>query len=120
MSELLSCPVCGGGASFGTTRHSEKSDFCKLNGLTVLHHVNCTNEKLNGCGVNNRGLFGGYKTTDEAAVAWNTRPITPLQAAEKAFIEAYRKLHDENKKGQIDAMVDAWNHLQQIEGDGNG
>jgi len=50
----------------------------------------------------------------------NTRPITPLQAAEKAFIEAYRKWHNAEGAARMDAalvMGGAWNHLQQLEGE---
>jgi hypothetical protein len=53
----------------------------------------------------------------------NTRPITPLQEAERAFIEAYRTWHYAEGSAKMDAalvMGGAWNHLQQIEEQSNG
>jgi len=59
----------------------------------------------------------------------NTRPVTPLQAAKEAFIEAYGKYKvveasDCHPYDQTDVAYDfameAWNHLQQIEGDSSG
>jgi hypothetical protein len=60
---------------------------------------------------------------------WNTRPITPLQEAERVFIEAYRAekaLIAEGKQYSYEHYQSrtkiraAWSHLQQIEGESNG
>jgi len=50
----------------------------------------------------------------------DTRPVTPLQAAERAFIEAYRKWHNAEGAATLDAalvMGGAWSRLQQLEGE---
>jgi len=44
-----------------------------------------------------------------------TRPITPLQAAKDAFIEAYRVYRPHADINNLLALERAWNHLQQIE-----
>jgi len=55
----------------------------------------------------------------------SARHITPLQAAERAFIEAFGKsrkttLGSREYSDSVKAMIAAWNHLQQIEGESNG
>jgi hypothetical protein len=54
--------------------------------------------------------------------AVNTRHVTPLQTAERAFIEAYREWHSGSKSlneaMKSDRKLEAtWNHLQQVEGE---
>jgi hypothetical protein len=53
-------------------------------------------------------------------VQWNTRRVTPLQAAERAFIEAYRAYDDKLDAESRWIRDKAWNHLQQLEGQSNG
>lgn len=57
----------------------------------------------------------------------STRPITPLQEAKDAFIEAYRE--EATAPGEMDdgaffilvaRRKEAWSHLQQIEEQSNG
>jgi len=73
MDELKPCPFCGGEAAVGTTTYSKYSDFSQKNGVTTLYFVNCINEKLDGCGGNNKGLVGGFVTEQKAMESWNTR-----------------------------------------------
>ena len=70
--ELKNCPMCGGKASFGSTTYApcKKPNVWFADGtpVTTAHSVNCQY-----CGVNNRGLVGGYQTQKEAADKWNSR-----------------------------------------------
>lgn len=70
--ELKECPMCGGKAAFGKTIYAPRIEpnawFPDGTPITTAHYVNCLL-----CGVNNRGLAGGYQTQEKAAIAWNTR-----------------------------------------------
>ena len=97
MSELLSCPFCGSVPRSAPTY-----------GTAICTNVSCF-------------LGQGPIPIKE----WNTRPITPLQAAERAFIEAYREYDRTDGRPELinqrtDKMVVAWCHLQQLEGESNG
>ena len=76
IKELKPCPMCCGKASFGTTTYSPREEpsawFSDGTPVTTAHSVNCQR-----CGVNNRGIVGGYQTQEEAAAAWNTRARDP-------------------------------------------
>lgn len=65
--ELLPCPFCGGEASIGTTRISDKRT-AELNERTNGFFINC---KI--CGANNNCLHLGYATKEIAQHYWNTR-----------------------------------------------
>ena len=105
MSELLSCPMCGG------------------NNVAIDR---CGDQYFVVCNFNNKGCgaASGYKKSENDAIkAWNTRPITPLQAAKDAFIEAYRKMRNADGTEKLEASLERerkWNHLQQIEEQSNG
>jgi hypothetical protein len=65
-NDLLSCPFCGGQASRGTHRISDKQTI-KLNGQDTFHFINCII-----CGSNNQGILG-HKTIAKAEEHWNKR-----------------------------------------------
>ncbi|GBC62505.1 Uncharacterized protein DENIS_3477 [Desulfonema ishimotonii] len=64
---LRECPFCGGVAAFATVRYPKESEVARLNGQEVWHYISCVE-----CGAGNRGLIG-FKTTEAAITAWNTR-----------------------------------------------
>ncbi len=69
-NKLLSCPFCGGNASFGSIRLSSPSPITNKDGSNRndSFFVSCQH-----CQANNNGIVHGYQTGDEAATAWNTR-----------------------------------------------
>ena len=66
---LLPCPFCGGEASLGVVKYSDKSDVAQLNGQSAFHFVNCI-----VCGATSRGILGA-KDQREAAERWNRRAL---------------------------------------------
>jgi len=78
-----------------------------------------------------RVLGNGAEVDEGLMISWfanafyaqevKSRHVTPLQEAERAFIEAFRRYYTapytHNDSMRLDA---AWNHLQQIEGESNG
>jgi len=72
--ELLPCPFCGGEASIGTTRISDKRTR-ELNNRDNGFFVNC---KI--CGSNNNCLRLGYATKEIAISHWNKRAVCEPQS----------------------------------------
>ncbi|MFA5324254.1 MAG: Lar family restriction alleviation protein [Smithella sp.] len=63
---MLNCPFCGGQASHGTQRISDKQTI-KLNGTDTFYFINCV-----VCGADNQGILG-HKTIQQAEDHWNKR-----------------------------------------------
>jgi hypothetical protein len=69
VSELLSCPFCGGEAGKGTVKYSQITMKEQSWGQCEFYFINCTK-----CGANNQGIVG-HKTPEKAETHWNTRKV---------------------------------------------
>ena len=65
--ELKPCPFCGGEASVGTTKYSDKMVRQQKWKQNIFYHVNCII-----CGADNSGLVG-HQTEIGAIQKWNRR-----------------------------------------------
>jgi len=126
MIELLSCPFCGEIPHInhrgGSCLEIECCWICVSIQISDLMTIEERLAEPERCEENQFYHQPEYieRARSEAIKEWNTRHVTPLQEAERAFIEAYRAymndaVDNETFNNLHDAMDDAWNHLQQTE-----